>query len=222
MTDKQLIVLDFEFNQGFDLDGVCEPVNPKCRFEIIQIGAVKLDKDYNILGEFNSYIKPLIYKKMHPMVKRITGITEEDLEKSPFFPEVYSKFKNFMGDTPVVGIWGNSDIRVLYRNASYYNLASAPYLVEYTDIQSLATKSLHYSAGGSIGLKNAVEMLGLDVTRPFHNALDDAYYTAEVLKAISPGKLNLKVFNSSHIKSVQPQKPKVRSIKPVKRYRRRR
>ena len=41
------IVFDLEFNQGYNFED--EPkniINPKCPFEIIQIGAVKLDDNF--------------------------------------------------------------------------------------------------------------------------------------------------------------------------------
>lgn len=57
-------------------------------------------------------------------------------------------------------------------------------IIEYVDIQKMATQHLKYSKGGAIGLKNAVEAFNIDIERPFHHAQDDAYYTAKVLKKL--------------------------------------
>ena len=37
-------ILDFEFNQAFSMNNCKDMVNPKCRFEIIQIGAAQCKK----------------------------------------------------------------------------------------------------------------------------------------------------------------------------------
>lgn len=193
-------VLDFEFNQAFDFAD--EPVKPNhaCRFEIIQIGAVKVDEDYNITREFNRLVKPRIYKRIHPYVEKITGWTDESFRNEEYFPQVYKDFRDFVGDDLVLCTWGSSDVHALYRNLTYYNIVKPPVLIRYIDLQSIATKYLKYSKGGTIGLKNAVEALGIEEEEQFHNALCDAVYTARVFKKISPQKPEIKIFNSVHIK----------------------
>ncbi|MGN1319074.1 MAG: exonuclease domain-containing protein, partial [Lachnospirales bacterium] len=90
-----ITVLDFEFNQAFDFgSGNSEP-NPDCRFEIIQIGAVKLDDDYNILDKFSADIKPQLYKRIHPFVEKITGLTTDYFKDAKNFNEVYKDFRKF-------------------------------------------------------------------------------------------------------------------------------
>lgn len=64
------IIFDLEFNQGFDRVNNKTVSNAKCPFEIIQIGAVKLDSELNIIDTFSSYIKSQIYKDIHPFVKK--------------------------------------------------------------------------------------------------------------------------------------------------------
>ena len=49
------IIFDLEWNQccgGRDME------NPRMPFEIIEIGAVKLDKKFNIIDTYSSIIKP--------------------------------------------------------------------------------------------------------------------------------------------------------------------
>ncbi len=61
------IVLDLEFNQPYNFKtGKRSPLVAECPFEIIQIGAVKLDENFNITGKFDALIKPRIYKRIHP------------------------------------------------------------------------------------------------------------------------------------------------------------
>ena len=77
-----------------------------------------------------------------------------------------------------------------------------PIIIQYVDIQKIATSHLKYSRGGAIGLKNAVDALKIKIeeSKHFHNALGDAYYTAKVLETINPKELPVRIFNSKHIK----------------------
>jgi inhibitor of KinA sporulation pathway (predicted exonuclease) len=192
-------ILDFEFNQAFDFEDEKYAVNPRCRFEIIQIGAVKVDEKLNIIGKFDKLIKPRVYPRMHPFVQKITGWTNESFKNADSFPAVYRQFRKFIGDDKVLCTWGSSDVRALYRNLTYYNIVKAPVIIEYMDLQSIATRYLKYSKGGSVGLKTAVDLLGIEGDEQFHNALGDAVYTAKVFAAIAPQKPEIKIFNSEHI-----------------------
>ncbi len=199
-----MIVLDLEFNQAFDF-GDHErgsEVDPKCRFEIIQIGAVKTDELYNVTDSFNILIKPIIYPRIHPYVEKITGFTGKDFYGAPNFPEAYAKFRKFVDGDLVLGTWGYSDIKALYRNITYHRLTEDPVIIKYVDIQQIATKYIGFSKGGAIGLKNAVEALNItiDEDKHFHNASGDAYYTARILRKICPDKPLIRIFNSKHIK----------------------
>ena len=84
------IVLDLEFNQAFPFkSGKKVEPNPECPFEIIQIGAVKLNERFEQLDSFNCMISPQIYPRLHPFVEKITGIRPKMLTGQPHFPEAY-------------------------------------------------------------------------------------------------------------------------------------
>ena len=68
------------------------------------------------------------------------------------------------------------------------------------NIQSFATTYLKYEPGKAIGLKNAVELLELEIESDFHNALNDAMYTAEIFKIVRPEILITEKFKPSDIK----------------------
>ena len=126
------IVLDFEFNQAFDfVNNVKGDSNPRCRFEIIQIGAIKLDENFKIIDSFNKLIKPQIYKLIHPHVQKITGLVNDNFTNCPLFIDVYTDFTKFIGNKSyIMCTWGNSDIRALYRNLDYYNLITSPVIIK--------------------------------------------------------------------------------------------
>ena len=85
----EYIIFDLEFNQGFDKKLNKTVSNEKCPFEIIQIGAIKLDSNLNMIDTFNEYVKPQIYKDIHPFIQKMTSITKNDVEYAKSFPQVF-------------------------------------------------------------------------------------------------------------------------------------
>ena len=204
------IVFDLEFNQSFDFKtGSASKSNPECPFEIIQIGAIKLNSDYEKIGEFNQYIKPVIYKRLHPYVEKITGIKQDELDTGKLFPEVFEAFCEFVDpEEDILCSWGSDDVKSLHRNIRYHKLPAAKMPDRYMNIQGFATSYLKYEPGKAIGLKNAVELLNIEIESTFHNALNDAYYTAEIFKVVKPEILISERFKASDIKppKVKPSK----------------
>ncbi len=190
------IVLDLEFNQAFPFkSGRHTVLNPECPFEIIQIGAVKLDETFRLTDRFNFMIKPKIYPRLHPFVEKITGITKEQLQDSPSFPEAYEAFLKFIGtEKSVLCTWGVDDIKSLFKNVLYYNLNTELMTDQYINVQAFATNYLHYEPGKAIGLKNAVTELNLEIESAFHDALNDAEYTAKIFRIVCPEKLTPDTF----------------------------
>ena len=56
------IVLDLEWNQCPDGK---DKEDKRLPFEIIQIGAVKLNEQFEETDRFNEYIRPVLYKTLH-------------------------------------------------------------------------------------------------------------------------------------------------------------
>lgn len=196
------IVFDLEFNQSFDFKtGSSAKSNPECPFEIIQIGAIKLNTDFENIGEYNYYIKPVIYKRIHPYVEKITGITQSILDGGVPFAEAFDAFCNFINPAEdILCSWGGDDIKSLYRNVKYHKIASSKMPDKYMNIQSFATSYLKYEPGRAIGLKNAAEILNVETGLDFHNALNDAVYTAEIFKIVKPDVLVSERFKPSDVK----------------------
>ena len=65
------IVFDLEWNQ-------CpygkERENRRLPFEILEIGAVKLDENRKIVDSFQEVIKPAVYKKLHFRTREILDL----------------------------------------------------------------------------------------------------------------------------------------------------
>jgi len=60
---------------------------------IIEFYACKIDDDYNMIGEFESFIKPPI--EVSKEIEKITGISNEMVKDAPTFSEVYQDLAGF-------------------------------------------------------------------------------------------------------------------------------
>ncbi|MBZ9606307.1 exonuclease domain-containing protein [Clostridium estertheticum] len=201
------IIFDLEFNQGYNYTKDTKNItNPKCPFEIIQIGAVKLNDNFETIGALDVLVKPEIYTIINPFVKELTGITMDELDRGKPFKEMYKEFLEFINaDSSILCVWGVADIKELFRNIKYHELDTLIVPTEYIDIQSYASKELNCQKGINIGLGNAAKLLDVPIESTFHNAFNDAYYTAEVFKKIYNKGIKAKVYDPhKHTKLTRP------------------
>jgi len=175
------IIFDLEWNQGVSHG---EKRDKKLPLEIVEIGAVKLNEDREMISEFSELIKPQIYHEMHNITRKIIHIQMEELEKGKPFEEVMTAFLDWCGDDSLFCTWGSLDLLELQRNMKYYNLpALSDKPIKYYDIQKLF--SLAYEDGKSRrALEYAIDMLSIKKDIPFHRAFSDAYYTAKIFDKI--------------------------------------
>lgn len=203
------IIFDLEFNQDFDSVQVSLGENVKHPFEIIQIGAIKLDSSFKFLGSFNSYIKPTIYSKVNPFITELTGITNEKLSLESKFPEVYNSFVNFIGEEEATFCtWGISDMKELYKNVNFHKLDFNLLPKKFINLQPYVSKFLGLPPKILPNLQFTIEKLNIELLFDFHNAYNDAHYTAEIFKKIYNPSIKSNIYDPLQVKS-NPKKEKV-------------
>lgn len=175
------IVLDLEWNQASDAN---DDRSRMLTFEIIEIGAVKLNSRMEIVDTFHEMIKPQIYDEMHKITEKLIQIHMAELENCRKFEEVMKDFLDWCGEEFMFGTWGPLDLMVLQRNMVFFGmdpLGEGP--IRFYDIQKLF--SIAYEDGKSRrSLEYAVDFFKFTKDIPFHRAISDAYYTACVLQLI--------------------------------------
>ena len=192
------IVMDLEYNQSFNFrKGVKAPSHPLIPLEIIQIGAVKLDGARNMAGRFGTTVKPRVYRGLNPFVAKVTGLSKAALRNSPEFEEAYRGLADFIGkERAVLCFWGNDDMKELFRNVLFNEQNTRALPLKYINVQSLASLHLDLSAKQQLSLATVVETLGIEADMPFHNAPNDAFYTAQIFRRVyDEEKISLMSFN---------------------------
>lgn len=175
---KNYIVFDLEWNQSAQGKEASIAEFP---FEIIEIGAVKLDEQFHMIDEFHRLIRPQVYRQMHYVISEVTHMDMQQLERQgEDFVTAAQDFIRWCGEDAVYCTWGSMDLTEFQRNLAYYQMPNPfPKPLFYYDVQKLY--GLFHRNGEKPSLDAAVEALGLLTDRPFHRALDDAYYTGKVL-----------------------------------------
>jgi len=199
------IIFDLEFNQDFSSLYNFDRKRSHYPFEIIQIGAIKLDSKFNTIATFNRYVMPTFYTRINPFITELTGITTEQLLLEEPFPEIYKAYTEFIdGTDSVFCIWGLADIKGLIRNVEDHQLNERLLPNMFINLQPYVSKHLNLPQKNLVGLQHAVEVLNIPITYPFHNAFHDALYTAEVFKKIYNSSIQPKLYDPSYI-TIRPK-----------------
>ena len=150
-----------------------------CNQETIQIGAVMLDEDYNIIDSFNTYVKPQ-YGQVDPFIQNLTGISQKDLIGAPSFEEALGAFLDWLTADDVRCVsWSGSDPGQLiheYKEKGLYD--------DRFDIVIANWKDCQKTFGQKMGRKNAYKLeealIASDISPEgrAHDGLADAYNTA--------------------------------------------
>ena len=193
------IIFDLEFNQDVSSLQNFDKTRSLNPFEIIQIGAIKLDLEFNTVETFNRYVKPTFYTRINPFVTELTGITTEQLLTEGPFPEIYKAFTTFINESDsIFCTWGMSDIIELFRNVEDHQLSHRFLPKRVINLQPYVSMHFNLSQKNLLRLQHAVDLLHIPITYAFHNALHDAFYTAEVFKKVYNSSIQPKPYDPSH------------------------
>ncbi len=202
------IVFDLEWNQS---PSGKSGENRRIPFEIIEIGAVKLNAKRETVDTFQRIIRPSVYKSLNHRTREIVHISRKELENGTPFPDAVRQFLAWAGHDSIFCTWGTVDLPELQRNMKYYkmlHLLKGP--LHYYDVQKLF--AIEYEDMKSRrSLEYAVEFLNLAADDEFHRALADARYTAEIMQRIDMDV----VLAYDSIDVYQPPKSKTEEIHTV-------
>ena len=181
------IVFDLEWNQC--PDGKEKEIKDM-PFEIIEIGAVKLDSQRRVIDTFAKNIAPGVYQTLHPVMQDLIGTTMGELvEKGVPFPQAVKEIMEWCGDDYIFCTWGCMDLTELQRNCDYYKInLNLPMPLIYYDLQK--SYSICYDDGKK---RSSLETVTADKNivqnEAFHSAFADAEYTAKIFGLMDMDKI---------------------------------
>ena len=156
--------------------------------EVVQIAALKVDDDFNVVAEFNQLCQPIINPILSDYFVNLTGISNDDVaQKGVDFASAYQRFKAFVGnDVCYSHGWNGAfedacDGAILAENLRLYGLP-ADNSVKYRNIAALFKQiyqkhniTVFSQSSGQIGKILGLQQQLADLHLDEHNALYDVY-----------------------------------------------
>ena len=153
----EYIILDLEWDSAY--------YKPEQRFvnQILQIGAVRLDENFNTIAEFSEIIRSEISNKVSGRFARLTGITSEKMRNGLPFSEAVKKYNQFSEGAEVTMSFSNSDLYTIMENEEHILKNKERFSMNYyLDLQMLIEAKLRdkgYESQNQISLEGAAELL---------------------------------------------------------------
>lgn len=187
---EQYLVVDLEMSGG--IPGV---------HDIIQIGAVLVNQDFEEISSFESLIFPENEEDFDPASKRIHGISRFELNDAPSLDETLEDLEYWieeeggytsrkaMQELKIIGQGINNDISFLKASYGAVNL-SWPFAYQYLDLQDMMfvyarmLKANDKESPSRLNLNKIAEFFDLKRDHQKHNALEDARLSALCFQAL--------------------------------------
>lgn len=173
------IIFDLEWNNAYNY-AAKKGVN-----EIVEIGAVKLDRHLNTADTFRLLVRPKLSRRLSTHFKDLTHLTLEELRRDGVaFDTAVQDFRRWAGDPEdnVFLSWSTSDLYVLAENfRRNFGSPDIPFMKNYADVQKYCQSFLDLPDGdkNQIGLTDCADALGLQYNDSLHHhALFDCKLSA--------------------------------------------
>jgi inhibitor of KinA sporulation pathway (predicted exonuclease) len=147
--------------------------------ETIEIGAVLFlpDQAQSTWPEFQTFVRPRRLPRLSSFCRELTGITQENVDAAPSFPEALRLFLDWSPplDEVVLAAWSHYDLWQLDLDLEAHGLPKLT--LPFLDVKKLAA----HLVGSKSFEETAGELAPDTVAMPRHRAVADAQRTARIL-----------------------------------------
>ena len=192
---KYICVLDFEATCWDD------PTIDKSKIEIIEFPSILYKLDNNKLekiSEFHEYVKPTINPVLSDFCTKLTGITQETVDKAATFPTIFNRHHKWLKESVpnlselsflTCGAWDlNTQLPRELNNKKIKNKEAYSYFINIKDEYEYFYKTK------ALGMDKMLKHLGLTLEGHHHSGIDDSRNISKILiKMISDGHTDFKI-----------------------------
>ena len=150
--------------------------------ETIEIGAVKLlrDRAESEWPEFQTFVRPRRFPRLSSFCRELTGITQENVDAAPTFPEALQLLLEWSQplEQVVLATWSRYDLWQLDLDLEAHGLPKLA--VPVLDVKKLAARVV----GAKSFEETARQLVPDAVALPRHRAIADARRTARMLSRL--------------------------------------
>ncbi|XP_014468220.1 PREDICTED: ERI1 exoribonuclease 3 [Dinoponera quadriceps] len=191
MNRSPEIVRNFEYLLVMDFEATCEKDQMFRPQEIIELPcAVLSTRDWNVKDIFHEYIRPRIHPKLTPFCTELTGIMQDMVENQPSFPDVFSRFCEWLAkrgyfdesDKSTFVTCGNWDLKVMLPNqCNLDDIALPDQFKQWIDLKHTFSEFVMYYPRS---LQDMLARLNLPLQGRLHSGIDDVKNMITVIQAL--------------------------------------
>lgn len=168
-----------------DLEATCWPKPHAQTSEIIEIGALRMSREGEVVDEFSQFVKPHLNPVLSEFCINLTSIAQEMVDGAAAFPEVVSTFQSWIregGETYSLCSWGFYDRKQFSQDCELHELNTDwlhPHMSikhQYAELNQLARP---------VGMAAALKREKLSLVGTHHRGIDDARNIARIFKIYS-------------------------------------
>lgn len=165
----------------YDLEATCWRGRPPGGHnEVIEIGAVKIDEYAQVVSSFNKFIKPLVNPVLSSFCKKLTSISQENVDSAKLFDKTSQEFIDWMTEDDeeyFLCAWGQFDQQLLINDCNLHKIDYS-WTYNHVDIKSQYHSYKKMPKHG--GLKATVKKEGFQFDGIQHRAISDAENLAKI------------------------------------------
>ena len=174
--------LDLEFNLSDSTK-----YTSRNNMEIVSIGAIIIDANYNEVERFYSVIKPKYNINIGKYYEQLTNLHQSDINSAKSFTKVFNDFELVLSKYNMVRLftWGNEDLKMLKHDIfiNHYNGDFKHRLSMINNIQPVISSSIKFNneiIRKQWSLMDMHHLLNTKEYETHHNALTDAIMLKDI------------------------------------------
>jgi inhibitor of KinA sporulation pathway (predicted exonuclease) len=173
----------------FDLEATCWEDKTDKVNEIIEIGAVKLSKDLEIIDTFSQYVRPVNNPELSDFCKLLTSIFQADIDSAKTFKDAIEDFERWIltdGSDVLLLSWGRYDKKQILAESILKNYSGN--IIKLLDEKHISLKHefARIRKERACGMTRALEKLNLPLEGTHHRGIDDAKNITKIFKCVLP------------------------------------
>ena len=165
----------------YDLEATCWEGRPPSKVqEIIEIGAVRLNRYGEYEGSFSRFIKPILNPTLSAYCMELTSIEQKNVSRAAGFESVIEDFQDWaevFEEEYVLCSWGSFDRKMLIQDCDLHDMD-----FDWVDPHINLKRQYHElrRLRKVRGLRYSVEKEGFEFTGIHHRAISDAENLAKI------------------------------------------
>ncbi len=176
-----LAIIDFEATCWERKEGYFDQSKSK-QPEIIEFASVLTDEEFNVVKEFDCFVRPFFNPTLSPFCTKLTTITQCNVDSAKAFPSVLGDFRKWIGSSrdKLFCSWGSYDRRQLESDCARWR-NTYPFNDLHLNIKNWFAREMKTKP---MGVEKALRYLNMSFQGTHHRGIDDCRNILRIIKEV--------------------------------------